>query len=183
MTRRERQRFMPGINLLLCRCNGSWQAQVVHQLSVFWADIGDGLEINHTLGRVGVKVWKSEEKFFGLFRVESRNKVVSCARHTLHLAWWSACYQYCNQFDLQLLVLMLFENVVLQSLGEKDDNTHCTWNVCIPISPIDGFHSVFSLGNWRALHHHAPCWLVNIHITWHLCPPVSMVKDAMESVY
>jgi len=28
---------------------------------------------------------------------------------------------------------------------------------------IDGFHSIFSLGNWRALYHHAPCWLVNIH--------------------
>ena len=22
---------------------------------------------------------------------------------------------------------------------------------------IDGFHSIFSLGNWRALHHHAAC--------------------------
>ena len=22
---------------------------------------------------------------------------------------------------------------------------------------VDGFHSIFSLGNWRALHHHAPC--------------------------
>ena len=48
---------------------------------------------------------------------------------------------------------------------------------------IDGFHSIFSLDNWRALQHHAACWLVNIHITWHFCPPVSMVKDAMESVY
>jgi len=38
--------------------------------------------------------------------------------------------------------------------------------------PTDGFHSIFSLGNWRALHHHAPCWLVNIHITWPFCPPV-----------
>jgi len=27
--------------------------------------------------------------------------------------------------------------------------------------------SIFSLGNWRALHHHAACQLVNIHITWH----------------
>ena len=41
----------------------------------------------------------------------------------------------------------------------------------------------FWLGNWRALHHHAPRWLVNIHITWPFCPPVSMVKDAMESIY
>ena len=48
---------------------------------------------------------------------------------------------------------------------------------------IGGFHSIFSLDNWRALHHHVPCWLVNIHITWHFCPSVSMVKDAMESVY
>jgi len=48
---------------------------------------------------------------------------------------------------------------------------------------IDGFHSNFSLGNWRVLHHHAPCWLVSIHITWPFCPPVSMVKDAMESVH
>jgi len=30
---------------------------------------------------------------------------------------------------------------------------------------IDGFHSIFSLGNWRALHHHAACWLASIHIT------------------
>ena len=49
--------------------------------------------------------------------------------------------------------------------------------------PTDGFHSIFSLGNWRALHHHAPCWLVNIHVTWSFCPPISVVKDAMESVY
>jgi len=48
---------------------------------------------------------------------------------------------------------------------------------------IDGFHSILSLSNWRALHHHAACWLVNIHITWHFCPPVSMVKDVMESIY
>ena len=48
---------------------------------------------------------------------------------------------------------------------------------------IDGFHSIFSLGNWRTLHHYAPYWLVNIHVTWPFCPPVSMVKDAMESVY
>ena len=32
---------------------------------------------------------------------------------------------------------------------------------------IDGFHSIFLLGNWRALHHYAACWLANIHITWH----------------
>ena len=31
---------------------------------------------------------------------------------------------------------------------------------------IDGFHGAFYHGNWRALHHHAACWLVNIHITW-----------------
>ena len=48
---------------------------------------------------------------------------------------------------------------------------------------IDGFHSIFSLGNWRALHHHASCWLVNIHITWHFRLPVSMVNYGMESVY
>ena len=33
-------------------------------------------------------------------------------------------------------------------------------------STIDGFHVPFYHGNWRALHHHAACWLVNIHITW-----------------
>jgi len=48
---------------------------------------------------------------------------------------------------------------------------------------VDGFHSIFSLGNWTALHHHAPCRLVNIHITWPSCPPVSVVKDAIEFVY
>jgi len=31
--------------------------------------------------------------------------------------------------------------------------------------PVDGFHSTFSLGNWRTLHHLAVCLLVNIHIT------------------
>jgi len=31
---------------------------------------------------------------------------------------------------------------------------------------IDGFHGTFYHGNWRALHHHLACWLVNIHITW-----------------
>ena len=54
---------------------------------------------------------------------------------------------------------------------------------CVLQLAIDGFHGIFSLGNWRALHHHAACWLVNILITWHFCSPVSMVKDAMESVY
>ena len=44
---------------------------------------------------------------------------------------------------------------------------------------IDGFHGTFYHGNWRALHHHAACWLVNIHITWLFCPPVTMVKNAM----
>jgi len=29
----------------------------------------------------------------------------------------------------------------------------------------DGFHGLFSLGNWRALHYHAAYWLVDIHIT------------------
>ena len=48
---------------------------------------------------------------------------------------------------------------------------------------IDGFHSIFSLGNWKGSHHHAACWLVNIHITWPFCPPVSVVKDAMEFIY
>ena len=29
--------------------------------------------------------------------------------------------------------------------------------VSMHASCIDGFHSIFSLGNWGALHHHAPC--------------------------
>ena len=41
---------------------------------------------------------------------------------------------------------------------------------------IDGFHGTFYHGNWRALHHHAACWLVNIRIT---SPLVAI--DAMES--
>ena len=52
-----------------------------------------------------------------------------------------------------------------------------SWKVC-----IDVFHNIFSLGNWRALHHYAACSLVNIHTIWHFCPPVSMVKDAIEPV-
>ena len=51
----------------------------------------------------------------------------------------------------------------------------------VSLASMDG--SIFSLGNWRALHHHAAYWLVSIHITWHFCPPVSMVKDATEPVY
>jgi len=43
---------------------------------------------------------------------------------------------------------------------------------------IDGFHGTFYHGNWRALHHHAACWLVDICITWPL-----VAIDAMESVY
>ena len=31
---------------------------------------------------------------------------------------------------------------------------------------IDRFHGIFYYGNWRALHHHTACWLVNIHIAW-----------------
>ena len=58
-------------------------------------------------------------------------------------------------------------------LGMSYWSFHCT---------IDGFHSIFLLGNWRALHHHAPAdWSISIsHDPF--CPPVSMVKDAMESV-
>ena len=51
------------------------------------------------------------------------------------------------------------------------------WSVTLTLEySVDGFHSIFSLGNWRALHHHAPCWLVNIHMTRPFCPPVSMVR-------
>ena len=32
---------------------------------------------------------------------------------------------------------------------------------------VGGFHGTFNHGSWRALHHHAACWLFNIHITWH----------------
>ena len=30
-------------------------------------------------------------------------------------------------------------------------------NMASEFSAIDGFHSIFPLGNWRALHHHAAC--------------------------
>jgi len=40
---------------------------------------------------------------------------------------------------------------------------------CSQAPATDGFHSIVLLGIWRALHHHAPCWLVNIHITWPFC--------------
>ena len=48
---------------------------------------------------------------------------------------------------------------------------------------IDGFHGAFYHGNWRALHHHAACWLVNIHVTWPFALQLPQWKDAMESVY
>ena len=47
---------------------------------------------------------------------------------------------------------------------------------------IDGYHGTFYHGNWRALHHHAACWLVNIHITWPFALQLPWWKDAMESV-
>ena len=53
-------------------------------------------------------------------------------------------------------------------------------SVLCKVMPIDGFHSIFSLGNWRALHHHAACWLINIHVTWPFCPTLSVVKDTMD---
>ena len=37
------------------------------------------------------------------------------------------------------------------------------------------------LGNWRVLHHHAACWLVNIHITRLL--PSSFHGERMEYIY
>ena len=42
-----------------------------------------------------------------------------------------------------------------------------TWQCIVQLNrSIDGFHGSFYHGNWRALHHHSACWLVNIHITW-----------------
>ena len=46
------------------------------------------------------------------------------------------------------------------------DSVHCM----VSHIYVDGFHSIFSLGNWRALHHLAACRLVNIYITWHFLP-------------
>jgi len=43
------------------------------------------------------------------------------------------------------------------------------------------FMALFYHGNWRALNHHAACFMVNIHITWPFFPPVFLVKNAMES--
>jgi len=39
---------------------------------------------------------------------------------------------------------------------------------CRQLLAIDEFHGIFSLCNWRALHHHAACCLVNIHTPWNL---------------
>jgi len=64
--------------------------------------------------------------------------------------------------------------------GHTSSTFHLYINMCIPIlealysnprspiavSIIDGFHGAYYHGNWRALHHHAACWLVNIHISW-----------------
>ena len=47
---------------------------------------------------------------------------------------------------------------VVEALEEKVvyllacGNFHTVSTTC-----IDGFHSIFSLGNWRKLHHHAAC--------------------------
>ena len=43
--------------------------------------------------------------------------------------------------------------------------SYCTVNRPCWTDAIDGFHGTFYYGNWRALHHHAACWLVNIYIT------------------
>ena len=104
--------------------------------------------------------------------------------HILKCDVWGKCYRFhWKSAD--------YYAYVWNSLTCSDSWQHTSEYLCriapeiAPASspPIDGFHSIFSLGNWRALHHHAACWLVNIHITWPSCPPVSMVKDAMESVY
>jgi len=40
-----------------------------------------------------------------------------------------------------------------------------TENILVSHSPtIVEFHGAFYHGNWKALHHHAACSLVNIHI-------------------
>ena len=101
-----------------------------------------------------------------------------------YMSWWY--FHLCHKWATNTDVISIY----------TDDNTECiivhmyrtepgrdTRTRQLSIHTIDGFHSIFSLGNWRTLHHHAPCWLVNIHITWPFCPLVSMVKDAMKSVY
>ena len=47
-------------------------------------------------------------------------------------------------------VLLFFSVIYTVSVGME----RCKW--CCPAC-IVGFHSIFSPGNWRALHHHAPC--------------------------
>ena len=92
----------------------------------------------------------------------------------IYIHW---CHIYIHWWQHRMLVFCIIVHMYTTEPG-RDTRTGQ-----LSIDTIDGFHSIFSLGNWRTLHHHAPYWLVNIHITWPFCPLVSMVKDAMESVY
>ena len=98
--------FFFGSDILFYGSNWRLVTQVVQQLLMFGGDSGKSLEVYHSLGQVRVGVSKPAKN---LRRNASGGELYRPQRGTK---------KYNN---LQLLVLMLFQNVVLQSLGNGSD--------------------------------------------------------------
>ena len=75
------------------------------------------------------------------------------------LWWWLTCVPFTN--TTQQLCPMVDSNMY---------SLQCVRHLYRLISDDGTFYH--GPGNWRALHHHAACWLVNMT----LCPPVAIVK-------
>ena len=110
-------------------------------------------------------------------------------KHTV-LMMVSMCLQYGKHIYSRKDKDICWE-VSFLDLNQMGIKTVSTWEfvmvllfLVVPLSgPTDGFHGTICHGNWRALHYHAACWLVDIYITWPFCPPASMVKNTMESIF
>ena len=92
--------------------------QVVQQSLVFGGDIAESLKVYHSLGQVRVRVCKPAKNVTRLGnRLEKTKFGMGWGLHRPHISLRGA-RRYNN---LQLFVLMLFQNVVLQSLGKRSD--------------------------------------------------------------
>ena len=86
--------------------------QVVQQLLMFGGDSGESLEVYHSLGQVRVGVSKPAKNVTRAWRRENLKWKPSGGGYTE----LKGVHEKYN--NLQLLVLMLFQNMLLQSLGE-----------------------------------------------------------------